>query len=424
MNKEEKRQQKIIELAQSGGTDKDLSIIEHINELEDKFDAAIEDFKNQVDEKVSVLKKADLIKIKGDKGDKGDPGKDGVHVYGRDGKDGKEGPQGKPGRDGKDGEKGPKGDRGDKGDKGKDGLNGKNGTNGRDGRDGSPDKPDEIVRKINSATEKIKGDSIEGYKDLDRMVKAQLYTGVTETRVNELIRAIPESSGGGSPAGSTTEVQFNDSGSFGSSPNFTFDPSNGGAVYLAAIDGTGVQGGGINIYSGSALSGNDSGGFLNLNTGSGNGSGNGGSFSGQAGSGGDTGRGGNFSFSAGGGGGTSGNGGSVFFSAGNANSGNSNGGDIEFVRGIKSGSGVDGVFAFQDGANSNQRIILDINSINTSPKTFTFPNQTAIVATSISGSGAPGSTPVALGQIYVDTSGGKAYISTGTTNSGDWKILN
>lgn len=40
------------------------------------------------------------------------------------------------------------------------------------------------------------------------------------------------------------------------------------------------------------------------------------------------------------------------------------------------------------------------------------------------GSGAPGYTPELVGLIYCDTSGGKVYISTGTTNSSDWKLLN
>ena len=39
-------------------------------------------------------------------------------------------------------------------------------------------------------------------------------------------------------------------------------------------------------------------------------------------------------------------------------------------------------------------------------------------------SGAPGSTPDKVGDTYIDTSGGKVYIATGTSNSSDWKILN
>jgi len=40
------------------------------------------------------------------------------------------------------------------------------------------------------------------------------------------------------------------------------------------------------------------------------------------------------------------------------------------------------------------------------------------------GTSAPSSTPTKVGDTYTDTSGGKVYISTGTTNSADWKILN
>ena len=41
-----------------------------------------------------------------------------------------------------------------------------------------------------------------------------------------------------------------------------------------------------------------------------------------------------------------------------------------------------------------------------------------------SGSGAPATTPSAIGQMYVDTNGKKIYFATGTTNSGDWTIVN
>ena len=41
-----------------------------------------------------------------------------------------------------------------------------------------------------------------------------------------------------------------------------------------------------------------------------------------------------------------------------------------------------------------------------------------------SGSGAPATTPSAIGQVYIDTAGSKVYISTNTTNSGGWALLN
>ncbi|KKQ77867.1 MAG: hypothetical protein A3A96_00570 [Candidatus Zambryskibacteria bacterium RIFCSPLOWO2_01_FULL_39_39] len=41
-----------------------------------------------------------------------------------------------------------------------------------------------------------------------------------------------------------------------------------------------------------------------------------------------------------------------------------------------------------------------------------------------SGSSAPSSTPAALGQMYIDTSATKVYISTGTSSSSDWTLMN
>lgn len=37
------------------------------------------------------------------------------------------------------------------------------------------------------------------------------------------------------------------------------------------------------------------------------------------------------------------------------------------------------------------------------------------------GSGSPSSTPGSVGDLYVDTSGGRIYIATGTSGAGDWK---
>ena len=47
-----------------------------------------------------------------------------------------------------------------------------------------------------------------------------------------------------------------------------------------------------------------------------------------------------------------------------------------------------------------------------------------VEGTGTSGSGAPGTTPTALFQFYIDTNGKKLYVSMGTTNSNDWVILN
>lgn len=51
-------------------------------------------------------------------------------------------------------------------------------------------------------------------------------------------------------------------------------------------------------------------------------------------------------------------------------------------------------------------------------------NANGKVVVAENGTGAPGHTPSDIGLIYCDTSGGKVYISTGTSSSSDWKILN
>lgn len=37
---------------------------------------------------------------------------------------------------------------------------------------------------------------------------------------------------------------------------------------------------------------------------------------------------------------------------------------------------------------------------------------------------APAFRPLQIGMVYIDTAAGKVYVSTGTTTSGDWQILN
>jgi len=46
----------------------------------------------------------------------------------------------------------------------------------------------------------------------------------------------------------------------------------------------------------------------------------------------------------------------------------------------------------------------------------------ALVA--LNGTGTPASTPVYIGQFYVDTTGDKLYFAKGTASSSDWIILN
>ena len=111
---------------------------------------------------------------------------------------------------------------------------------------------------------------------------------------------------------------------------------------------------------------------------------------------------------------------------------NSTPGDIQFLLG-KSPDGVHGYVSFQigtisygsPGSGQHQFFRFDFGSIpGGSVLTATWPAVTGTVTIATSGNGAPGSTPVAVGLIYCDTTGNKAYISCGTSSSADWRILN
>lgn len=270
-------------------------------------------------------------------------------------------------------------------------------------------------------------------------------------------------SGGGAgdiPAG--TVATMLGSFEFSGGTNLTLNPGadivigQAGAVQnIVAPDGPGTtQGGGLRFVSGTS---DGDGGDMLFESGSSNSDGNGGDVFFTAGGSAEDGNGGNFFFSSGasvsgsaggfnmtasggeiGGGflmeagesfGTTG--GSFIMNAGNSpsiggyillNAGNSPsgvGGDVFLAPGTGSTHGK-----IQFTAPSGFRSIQNIGSINSSDKTFTWPNQSATISTAISGTAAPSSTPVALGQIYVDTVNLKIYISAGTSSSADWLILN
>lgn len=150
---------------------------------------------------------------------------------------------------------------------------------------------------------------------------------------------------------------------------------NGGALEIrGGIGGvTSGDGGPVNIFAGFGQGTNFNGSPITLYGATGNGTGIGSTISLLAGNGGATGDGGPLSLQAGNGGQTSGKGGSITFNAGSANGGNSDGGNISFQAGAKSGSGSNGTIKFYN-PQSGTPIVLDLASINTSDKTFTFPN--------------------------------------------------
>jgi len=67
-------------------------------------------------------------------------------------------------------------------------------------------------------------------------------------------------------------------------------------------------------------------------------------------------------------------------------------------------------------------VILNGTVTNLSTVTDLDSDDAALVA--LNGSGAPGTTPVYIGQFYVDTTGSKLYFAKGTASSSDWIILN
>lgn len=155
-----KQEQEIINIAEKGGDDVDLFLLEKIHTVSDEIEILKQEQgkEGQIDahvEKVAMKLAAKLATLeKGDQGSSGVDGNDGIDgVDGKDGRDGKDGSTGKEGKSGKDGLDG------------RDGRDGRDGVDGVNGQDGSPDTPDEIIEKINSSSLIIKKERIEGLVD-------------------------------------------------------------------------------------------------------------------------------------------------------------------------------------------------------------------------------------------------------------------
>lgn len=179
MDKTQKRKEQLLKLMQSGGTDKELVVLDEVNALEDKVDSVVKEVDAKLQDAVTKmadpLRGVNQIKIKGAKGDKGDQGDAGKD--GRDGTDGKDGIDGQVirGLDGKDGMDGTNGKNGTNG------INGTNGRDGKDGKDGSADTGDQIVEKINTSESLIQKDKIEGLAEIEKLArqpKGGSYSGV------------------------------------------------------------------------------------------------------------------------------------------------------------------------------------------------------------------------------------------------------
>ena len=102
------QEKKLITLAEKGGNDATLYLLDLIEELEKKVidkKETLPDINYILDAVVGIKDVIRAIPViqgdKGDRGEKGESGKDGAR--GRDGENGKDGKNGKDGRDGKDG---------------------------------------------------------------------------------------------------------------------------------------------------------------------------------------------------------------------------------------------------------------------------------------------------------------------------------
>lgn len=187
----------------------------------------------------------------------------------------------------------------------------------------------------------------------------------------------PASSGGGTPGGSDTQVQYNDGGTFGGDANLTWDKTSGyltvgiQSIVGSAVAGTDEAGHDLVLTATSANgTGNLAGGSLIINAGSSEGRSNGGGFIASAGTAHGSGQGGGLTFYAGdgadgsggdinfhagnssnnfggsitlqAGGGTNNYGGSIFINCADADGTDQDGGRIELYPGVATGSGVPG----------------------------------------------------------------------------------
>ena len=197
-----------------------------------------------------------IVSKRGEKGETGENGKDG--------KDGKDGTNGLDGKDGKDGLPGVSGKDGTNGIDGVNGKDGKDGKNGKDGKDGSSDTPEQVKEKLLKVG--IKYDEIQNTPDINKIVtivsagikqasKTVSLTELDDVNLSGLTQTdgkynLGSGGGGGTPAGSNGEWQYNDNGVFGAMAGITYETSNGALILDNALNanaliqtsaGTGVR---------------------------------------------------------------------------------------------------------------------------------------------------------------------------------------
>ncbi len=177
--------------------------------------------------------------------------------------------------------------------------------------------------------------------------------------------------GGGTPGTPVNSIQYNNAGSFAGSSTLLFNGAN--EITFGAEDTD------SSILGVSATTADTNGGSLNLQSGNGKGTGGGGAVTLIAGEGDVSGEGGSVRLEAGEGGASGGDGGDIIITAGAANGGNGNGGDVVLEPNAKDGSGTQGATRILNPLNGIYGV-LQMSSLASTDKTFTFPNQSGTIA--------------------------------------------
>ncbi len=113
----------------------------------------------------------------------------------------------------------------------------------------SPEEKNEVQKMIDSALTKAMGFATRKYGDTPSDDNQLTPRGYVQQYVS--VFSASSVSGGGTPAGANTQIQFNDNGSFGANSNFTYNPSVGGNFVVRAQSGTdAMTGGGISVMGG------------------------------------------------------------------------------------------------------------------------------------------------------------------------------
>lgn len=223
--------------------------------------------------------------------------------------------------------------------------------------------------------------------------------------------------GGGTPAGSNLQVQYNNGGAFGASPDLLWDNTNK-ILSIATSSGSsssiiaGVEAQTFNINGSNAVTSGSGGAGITLLGGTASTSGIGGAINIIAGTGSPnvvngTGIGGSLTLKSGDAGLAGGNAGDLSLFSGDAKGGNTNGGNIIFSAGDKSGAGNIGTFWFYASSSADWAGKLDLSSIVGSDKTFTFPNYSGKFVLNV------GTTPI------LGTCGTATITATSTDTRGD-----